>query len=262
MSRPHEKFLLEPSRKFLSEREKLGGGTNRNEPKGTRLAALVEAGRIETDYTSESGRADASERTVGEEIISAQKARRGSGGDPWAARRAVEPAVAGPAAEASPRAGAARVPRFWSDADRRISGASTWPGGRQGDGAEMDDQRGAVEAKAGASRASAYLASTAGESGRIGAVGYQRACLAGESRARQDVLGGNDRRRYQYAVRALRGGRHDRTEHAGAVGLFGALRPSASSVHGQGGDVSTDAGAGLEDGGSGREGGNPDWPRV
>src|SRR5579863_1455399 len=45
VSRPHEKFLLEPSRKFLSEREKLGGGTNRNEPKGTRPAARLRGGR-------------------------------------------------------------------------------------------------------------------------------------------------------------------------------------------------------------------------
>src|SRR6202046_4856961 len=50
---------------------------------------------------------------------------------------------------------------FGPTLDRRISGASAGPGGRQGDGAEMDDQRGAVEAKAGASRASAYLASAA-----------------------------------------------------------------------------------------------------
>src|SRR5579871_6718010 len=43
LSRPHEKFLIEPIRKFLSELEKLGGGTNRDEPKGTRPAAQAQA---------------------------------------------------------------------------------------------------------------------------------------------------------------------------------------------------------------------------
>jgi hypothetical protein len=61
LSRPHEKFLLEPSRKFLSEREKLGGGTNRDEPKGTRPAALAQASRNETDYAGQSGGADEGE---------------------------------------------------------------------------------------------------------------------------------------------------------------------------------------------------------
>src|SRR6266480_520857 len=159
VSRPHEKFLLEPSRKFLFKPANLEGGTNRNEPKGTRSAALAEAGRIETDYTSQSGRADAGERAMGEETVGAQEAERRRGGDSRAARRAVESPVAGSATKAGDAAGTARVWRFWSDADRRVSSARAWPGSRQGDGAEMDGARGAVEAETGPSSAGAYVAS-------------------------------------------------------------------------------------------------------
>jgi hypothetical protein len=36
LSRPSEKFLIEPSRKFLLTAIRLKGGTNRDEPRGTR----------------------------------------------------------------------------------------------------------------------------------------------------------------------------------------------------------------------------------
>jgi hypothetical protein len=44
LSRPSEKFLNEPSRKFLLTAVRLKGGTNRDEPKGTRCVELVETG--------------------------------------------------------------------------------------------------------------------------------------------------------------------------------------------------------------------------
>jgi hypothetical protein len=36
VSRPSEKFLVEPSRKFLLTAARLKDGTNRDEPRGTR----------------------------------------------------------------------------------------------------------------------------------------------------------------------------------------------------------------------------------
>src|SRR5450432_471171 len=199
---------------------------------------------------------------MGEETVSAQEARRRPGGDPPVARWTVEPPVARAGAEASDAAGAARVPRFWADLDRRICGARARPGGGQRDSAEMDDRRGTVETETGASGAGANLAGTAGMPRGTVAVGHQRACVAGGSRASDDVLGGADRRCHQYAVRAFCGSRHNGAEHAGVVGLPGALRPAASGVHRQGGDVSTDAATRLEDGRSRREDGNADWTGV
>ena len=44
VSRPSEKFLFEPSRKFLLTAERLGDGTDCDEPTGTRQAGLAETG--------------------------------------------------------------------------------------------------------------------------------------------------------------------------------------------------------------------------
>src|SRR4029077_12339660 len=91
LSRPHEKFLLEPSRTFLSEQPKWKGGTNRDEPTGTGSAALAEAGRVQADHTGQSGRADGSERAVGATTFAAQEKGRRPGGGAPAARPGVEP---------------------------------------------------------------------------------------------------------------------------------------------------------------------------
>src|ERR1700690_1386258 len=90
MSRPHEKFLLEPSRTFLSKQPKLEGGTNRYERTGTGLAALAETGRGQADYTGPSGRADGSERAMGATAFAAQEKGRRPGGGAPAARPALE----------------------------------------------------------------------------------------------------------------------------------------------------------------------------
>jgi GxxExxY protein len=42
VSRPGEKFLIEPSRKFLLTAARLKDGTNRNEPRGTGQIGLAE----------------------------------------------------------------------------------------------------------------------------------------------------------------------------------------------------------------------------
>ena len=46
LSRPSEKFRFEPSRKFLLTAVRLKDGTNRDEPRGTRSAGLVEASQV------------------------------------------------------------------------------------------------------------------------------------------------------------------------------------------------------------------------
>src|SRR3989442_4412192 len=65
MSRPSEKFLIEPSRKFLLTAVRQKDGTNRDEPRGTRLAGLVEASQRREDDAAGSGRADGGERALG-----------------------------------------------------------------------------------------------------------------------------------------------------------------------------------------------------
>src|SRR5213594_4150902 len=61
LSRPSEKFLIEPSRKFLLTAVRQKDGTNRDEPRGTRLVGLVEASQRREDDAAGSGGADGGE---------------------------------------------------------------------------------------------------------------------------------------------------------------------------------------------------------
>src|SRR6266446_9514002 len=91
MSRPSEKFLIEPSRKFLLTAARLKDGTNRDEPRGTGQAGVVEASQGQGDQPTEGGRKDGGERAVGAEAAAADEDGRGCSGDAWPAGTKVEP---------------------------------------------------------------------------------------------------------------------------------------------------------------------------
>src|ERR1700722_3524209 len=80
LSRPSEKFLIEPSRKFLLTAERLKNGTNRDEPRGTGLAGVVETSSGRQDDTAGSGRTDGRERALGAEAAAADEEARRCGG--------------------------------------------------------------------------------------------------------------------------------------------------------------------------------------
>jgi hypothetical protein len=73
LSRPGEKFLIEPSRKFLLTAERLKDGTNRDEPTGTGQARLVETSAGRKDDAAGSCRTDGSDGAVGAEVAAADE---------------------------------------------------------------------------------------------------------------------------------------------------------------------------------------------
>src|SRR5580658_6551120 len=253
LSRPHEKFLLEPSRTFLSKQPKLGGGTNRDEPKGTGSAALSEAGRGQADHTGQGGRANGSERAVGAATFAAQEEGRRPGGGASAARPTVEPQAGGADAVASAAVHRAGVPRLRADVNCRVFTERTRSPSGQGNRAEMDDRCRIVEGQTIQGGQGAQLASAQGEPWRTGAVGHQRACLAGRSRAGPNVSGGDDRRCHQHSACPICGDRQHRTEPTSAVELYRTIRTAAGRVHRQSGNVSAHLGAGVEDRRSGAQ---------
>ncbi len=82
-------------------------------------------------------------------------------------------------------------------------------------------------------RQGAWLAAAAEPVWGVGAVGHQRARLAGRAR-REVVPDRDDRRRHQPAVRAFRAARFDRRKHEAGVELPGEVRSAAGVLYGQG----------------------------
>src|SRR6266478_1214125 len=76
MSRPSEKFLVEPSRKFLLTAARLKDGTNRDEPRGTRQAGVVEASERRKREPAGSSPEDGCERPVGADPAEAHEETR------------------------------------------------------------------------------------------------------------------------------------------------------------------------------------------
>src|ERR1039458_7815416 len=94
VSRQSEKFLIGQSRKFLLTAKNWKGGTNRNEPGGTRLAGVVEAGAGRSRHTAASRREDGRQRPLGADAAAAHE-------DRW--RRGCRARIAGPVVEPADR---------------------------------------------------------------------------------------------------------------------------------------------------------------
>src|SRR5258708_18244933 len=101
MSRPSEKFLIGPSRKFLLTAERLKDGTNRDEPRGTGLAGLVEARPRPGDDAAGSGGQDGSERALGAQVAGADEEAGRRRGGAWTAWTSVQSQAGGGNTEAS-----------------------------------------------------------------------------------------------------------------------------------------------------------------
>src|ERR1051326_3800753 len=92
LSRQNEKFLIGQSRKFLLTAERLGYGTNRDEPRGTRLVGMVKAGPRRDGDTAKRGRGHGCERAVGTQAAGQNGNARRWGGGSRVARKAFQPA--------------------------------------------------------------------------------------------------------------------------------------------------------------------------
>src|ERR1017187_5695365 len=102
VSRQSEKFLIGQSRKFLLTAENWKDGTNRDEPGGTRLAGVAEAGAGRCRHAAARRREDGRQRPVGAKIAGAHE-------DRW--RRGCRARTTGPVVEPADRradAGACR----------------------------------------------------------------------------------------------------------------------------------------------------------
>src|ERR1019366_8297478 len=109
LSRQSEKFRFEQSRKFLLTAVRLKDGTNRDEPRGTRQAGLVETSPRRKHDAARGGAEDGSERPLGAHVAEGDEetGRRGSG--TCIARPGVEPQDRGQGA--SPGHGASEATR-------------------------------------------------------------------------------------------------------------------------------------------------------
>src|SRR3984885_12065709 len=97
----------------------------------------------------------------------------------------------------------------------------------------MDDAREALACERTESERGPRLAPAAEPLWGTGAVGHQRARLAGGAR-REAVPDRHDRRCDEPVVRAVRATRFDRGEHEAAVELRGEIRAAAGVLYGQG----------------------------
>src|SRR5713226_8160453 len=97
----------------------------------------------------------------------------------------------------------------------------------------MDDPRSTVAEETREGEAGACLAATAEPLRGAGAMGHQRARLAGRA-WRKAVPDRDDRRCDQPAVRAVRAARFDRGEYETTVELPGEVRSSADVLYRQG----------------------------
>src|SRR5712691_2085226 len=91
MSRQSEKFLIGQSRKFLLTAARLKDGTNRDEPRGTGLAGLVEESARPEDDPAGGGRAHESKRALGAQAAKADETRGRPRGGSRVARTGIEP---------------------------------------------------------------------------------------------------------------------------------------------------------------------------
>src|SRR3954447_26570463 len=101
VSRPSEKFLIEPSRKFLLTAARLKDGTDSDEPTGTGLVGLVEASPRQEGDAAGSSPEDGRERALGAQTAPAHEAGRRQGGGARTARSRLESQVAGSNTERS-----------------------------------------------------------------------------------------------------------------------------------------------------------------
>src|ERR1039457_3263911 len=238
LSRASEKFLIGQSRKFLLTAENWKDGTNRDEPGGTRLAGVAEAGAGRCCHAAARRREDRGQRPAGAKIAGAHE-------DRW--RRGCRARTTGPVVEPADRradAGACRgvaeaagVARLRTDVRQPAVGEAARHRGQQGDGARMDGGGRAMEGATAQTRREAFLATATERLRRVSAVGHVESRLAGRQRRSGALPGEVDRRCHQPQWGTVRAARRDSGEHGRAVAVRGRQRADGGSVDGQGGDL-------------------------
>jgi hypothetical protein len=183
LSRQSEKFLIGQSRKFLLTAENWRGGTNRNEPGGTRLVGMADEGTGRGHHAGAGGQKDGRQRALGAQAAGTHEDRWRRRCRARTARPFVEPADrradAGQGGRAAETGGMARLR---SDVRQRAVEQAAWHRRQQGDSAHLDGGVRVVEGAATQTRRDAFLAGTTERIRRVGAVGHIESRLAGRQR--------------------------------------------------------------------------------
>src|SRR5271163_1479177 len=240
LSLPNDNVLNVPSRNVLLTRGRWGVGkrTTSHDTERARPIGSAEEGQERPDHATASRRRDRGERTSGAPDVSRSENARRQSGHPCGPRTGVEPSdrsVHPPKGHSRPQP--ADLPRFWTDVCRRASEPRAWNQGGPRDVAGLDARGQAVASQPEEGGEGAPMAGAQRPPRRNGAVGYQRARLAGRQ-GRETVSDLDDRRCQQRVNSSFRCARFDRREPALVVELSGAERASGVLLHRQGEPVS------------------------
>ncbi len=161
-----------------------GIGNISHDAKGPRPAGRIEKSKEGPDHATTGRRGDRPERAACAPAVEAAKGQGGQGVSTCPARAAVQPqAGQEDQAKSGGDTGPRSLSRLRSHAGGRVPGQQPRHTCRSRDGAELDDRRQAVACQPAAGRHDPSVETTPVTRGRVGAVGYQRACLARGSRS-------------------------------------------------------------------------------
>jgi hypothetical protein len=243
VSAPNDNVLIVPSRNVLLTGSGLRGGfrNTSHDATGPRPAGRIEKSKEGPDHATAGRRGARPERAAHSSIAEAIEGQRRQGRRACSARTAVQPqAGREDQAEGAGDTGPRCLSRLRPDTGSGIPGKQTRHSRRTRDSADLDDRRQAVACQQAARREDPPVAAAPLQSGRTGAVGYQRALLAGGSWA-EALPDQHDRRRLQPHSRAVRAERLDRREYAFALEIRGAIWTAGQLLHRQGESISNSA---------------------
>jgi hypothetical protein len=192
----------------------VGNGPTPNDTEGARPAGRAEEDQEGPDHPEASGSRNRGERTASAAPAAQLETARRPGGDACKPRPGLQQQDCRPTARASDcNLEPGGIPRLRPDLIGRVFSEETSAGDQSRDATQVDDHGQAVAGQAETNREGAYLAGAAEPLRGAGAMGHQRARLAGRARP-QAVSDQHDRRRDQPYGGALCGARLDRGKHA------------------------------------------------
>src|ERR1017187_9301856 len=205
LSAQNDNVLIAQSRNVLLTGSGWGGGIRNtsHDPTGPRSADRSEESQEGADHAASSRPGDRTNRTTYPPI--AGKAEKGGrpGGRPRSQGKTIQPQAGGEEpGQGGGDSGTRKVSRVRSHAGQRVSEQASPDHGQPRNGKGVDDRRAALAVSETESGEGPPVAPEAVALRRTGAVGYQRAPMAGRGRA-EAVSDQHDRRCHQPAACAL-----------------------------------------------------------
>src|ERR1700678_1125977 len=240
LSPPNDNVLIVPSRNVLLTGSAWRGGFRNisHDATGPRPVGRIEEGKEGRDHATSGGRGDRPDGAACSPAVEAVESQRRQGHRACAARPAIESQGGGKGpANGAGDPGPEGLCGLRADSGGGISGQEERHSCGARDRADLDDRRQAMEGPEAAGGEDPPLAGTPVESGRVGAMGHQRARLAGRPRAKA-VPDQHDRRCHQPPPCAICSARLDFGKYAFAVELPGKVWTPAQLLYRQGEPVS------------------------